>query len=128
MSQEMKASITAETKGMDKAAADLKKVDDAQVRETERARGELVEAKLKGAKLPESAVTELFRKNLAAAEDEAGVDALIADRKAVVDEATKTSGPVLPERDLTAALTVEDNGKFKDVDESTFGRAYDMFA
>ena len=109
-----------------------KKVDDAEVKEAERARRELIEAKLKEAELPELAVTELFRESLAGAKDEAAVDALIADRKAVVDEAAKKAGaggPILPERDLRAALLKDEDGEeYKDVDEGAFERAYEMFA
>jgi hypothetical protein len=55
--------------------------------EAQRARIDKVNALLLEAKLPENQVTDTFRKVLVEAKDEAAVKALIADRKAVVEQA-----------------------------------------
>ena len=61
-------------------------------REAEDAAGErlrLVDEKLKAAKLPERIVTEPFREQLKRAADETEVDALVADRVAMYQEAQR---------------------------------------
>lgn len=83
-----------------------KENDDLKAQGAERDRKALIETKLAEAKLPERLVTDVFRELLGEAKDEKAIDALIEDRKALV-EAAKPSGPRSTERD-------PDKGKKKD--------------
>lgn len=56
------------------------KLDAAEAAVAERTRLSMIETKLKAAALPDTLVTKLFREQLVAAKDEAGVDALITER------------------------------------------------
>lgn len=107
---EKNISEASDVEALRKENKDLRtKLDEAQVAERERAHGEMVATKLAEAKLPERAVTKTFRKLLDEAETAEAVDALIADRKAIVG---KSGGP------RSAEDTRDD---FEEGDEKEFG-------
>jgi len=103
------------------------KVDEADVREAKRARNDLIETKLAAAKLPEAAVTPLFRESLELAKDEAAVDALIAERKTVVESVAKPPAPGNGTRPIQPASARVDEalapGKKAEVTEADIGAA-----
>ncbi len=95
----------------------LKEEKDAlEVKDAERDRQTMIGEKLKEAELPETAVTDHFKEQLRAAKDEAAVDAVIADRKALVESVSTGKPPKLPAKDIDA-LIAEARGdkKYKDV-------------
>lgn len=107
-------------------------LDERKAADAERDRQRMIEQKLEDAKLPETVVTEHFREQLEGAKDEAAVDALIEDRKAVAEAARAggNGGPRQPARDIDARINEgspnrNGNGRFKDVDEAAVGKAYD---
>ena len=93
------AEATAKVSALEEEKATLQaKVDEGDVREAQRERQQLVATKLAEAKLPEAAVTELFRKALTEAKDEAALDALIEERKALVEAVGKTPAGTPPQQ------------------------------
>jgi|GEM_PF-1446640 len=65
------------------------KLDEAEVAIATRERQDLIDEKLAEAELPDEAVTDRFKKDLQEAKDEAAVDEIIADRKALVESLPK---------------------------------------
>ena len=104
----LEAKVTAaETK-----AEKLAKENDAlEVREAARTRQSMIDEKLRDAELPETAVTDHFKQQLKAAKDEAAVDAVIADRKALVESVSTGDGPRQPARDIDALIAEAHKGK-----------------
>jgi len=77
------ATLTTENDGLKTA------VDGFEASEALRERDALISTKLADAKLPEQAITERFQGDLQRAKDEAEVDAIIADRQALVEKLPK---------------------------------------
>jgi hypothetical protein len=104
-----------------------KTVDESAVADALRIHKEMVTAKLGEAKLPEKAVSDQFRTTLDEAKDEAAVDALIADRKALVEGVkTPTGAPKQGARDIQQVL--EDGGEPKAVtSEAVAGASASLF-
>ncbi|MEE8551463.1 MAG: hypothetical protein V3T08_09460 [Gemmatimonadota bacterium] len=91
--------------------------DGLKVKEAERERQSMIDGKLKEAELPETAITDHFKEQLKAAKDEAAVDAVIADRKALVESVSTTDGPRQPARDISPLIGGKK--KFKEVTADT---------
>lgn len=101
-----------------------KKLDESTVREAARVRADLVGTKLSAAKLPEAAVTDTFRKSLTDAKDEAEIDALIADRKAVVEAARPGTIVTSEARKIDGVVAGGKKGEVKPVTEATLSEAH----
>jgi hypothetical protein len=87
-----------ETEQLKKDNKALKEENDQfKVKQQEGERDTMIADKLKTAKLPDRVVTDTFRTQLKEAKDEAAIDALIADRKALVSP----TGPKSTERQIT---------------------------
>ena len=99
--------------------------DALKVKDAERERQEMITAKLAKAELPETAVTDQFKEQLGAAKDEAALDALIADRKALIESVSTGGAPKLPAKDIDALIReVANKGKrYKDVTPDTIHEA-----
>lgn len=91
-------------------AALKKELDDLKAEKAIAERKKLVAEKLEEAKLPKHAVTDFFREQLEAAGDDKAIDALIEDRKKLIDQAR--SGPRSTERDF------DDEDRKKELDEA----------
>ncbi len=105
---------------------DLKKEHKAlQEAEAKRQRAEAIEKKLKAAELPETLVTDPFKAQLAEAKDDAAVDALIEDRKAIAAGVTIASTPARP-RSVEREVTIVTGGaKVTPFEESKLGDIHD---
>ena len=100
--------------------------DSLKAADAERDRQAMVDAKLAEAKLPKTVVTEHFTEQLKAAKDEAAVDALIEDRKKLVESVSTGNPPRQPERDIDSVIADGNrNGdrKFKEVTADTITEA-----
>ena len=107
----------------EKKAKDLAEENDVlKVKDAERERQSMVDEKLKAAELPETAITDHFKEQLKGAKDEAAVDAVIADRKALVESVSTGDGPRQPPRDISPLLGSDDK-KFKEVTGDTISEA-----
>lgn len=113
--------VLAEAEDHDKAEAlaeenkKLKKeLDEAKTKDKERERDTLVRTKLEEAKLPKRLITDVFKEQLKAAEDEKAMDALINERKEIA-KGYKDTGPRSTERDHDQQL---EEGDKKEIDES----------
>ena len=111
-----KALETKVTEAETKAKKLAEENDALKVKDAERARQSMIDEKLKEAELPETAITDHFKEQLKVAKDEAAVDAVIADRKALVESVSTGDGPRQPARDIDA-LIAETHGdkKYKPV-------------
>lgn len=86
-SAEVVTTLEARGKELEKELAESKKhADELEAAGKLRDHKTMVATKLSAAGLHESVVTDLFKENLDAAKDEAAVDALIADRKAMAEK------------------------------------------
>lgn len=98
------------------------KLDALEVRDRERDHKALIESTLAEAKLPERFVTDLFRKQLEEAADEAAIKALIEDRKAFATGVPRGKGPKSFERDFEEATRLPAEG-FAPVTEEVISEA-----
>ena len=97
------------------------------VEAAERDRKAVIDTKLAAAKLPEHALTEVFRETLEGAKDEAAIDALIEERQTLLKNATsKVVGTISHERDPkkvveSGGTTPVDESKIGEIDKQLFG-------
>lgn len=96
---------------LEETISDLRgKLDEAETKLRERDHRDLVEEKLSEADLPDRVVTETFREQLIAADEEDEVDALIEDRRELVESA-RDGSPKSTGRDPDRLLESEDESE-----------------